>query len=344
MTACIVPGVRRRSRVYGCVGAALLAAACSPPPDANTLRASGHVEATEVRVAAEAGGRILELRVAEGDRVAAGDVVATLDTREIALQVRRTQADRAAAEAQLRLLRAGSRLEEVRVAEAQVAAAESEVSAAEVEITAANLDFERFDSLLRANAGSQKQRDDARARLDSARERQRVARERTQVNRETLARVRAGARPEEVAGAQARIAAVDAQLATLEKHLGDATVVAPLAGVVTQKLADVGEVVPPGAPLVIVTDLDHAWANVFVPEPAIPRIRLGQAATIHHDAGGAGLPGKVTFVSPRAEFTPRNVQTADERSKLVYRLKVSVDNSGGALKTGMPVDAEFALQ
>jgi len=344
MSALIRCEDRRRAALRLVMAAALLGVACAPPPDANQLRASGHVEATEVRIAAEAGGRILELRAAEGDRVAAGDILATLDTREVALQVRRTQAERAAAEAQLRLLRAGSRVEEIRIAQAQVAAADAEVSAADVEITAAVLDLDRFESLLRANAGSQKQRDDARARVDSARERQRVARERTQISRETLARVRAGARPEEVEGALARIASIDAQLATLDKHIGDATVVAPLSGVVTQKLVDVGEVVPPGAPLLIVTDLDHAWANVFVPEPSVPRIKIGQAATIQHDAGGAPLQGTVTFVSSRAEFTPRNVQTADERSKLVYRIKVSVDNAAGLLKTGMPVDAEFTLQ
>ena len=99
---------------------------------------------------------------------------------------------------------------------------------------------------------------------------------------------------------------------------------------------------PPRAPLVIVTDLDHAWANLFVPEPVVPRLALGQAATIRTDAGTT-VPGKVTFISPRAEFTPRNVQTADERSKLVYRVKVTVDNAAGVLKQGMPVDADFVL-
>ena len=88
----------------------------------------------------------------------------------------------------------------------------------------------------------------------------------------------------------------------------------------------------------------HDMANLFVPEPLVPRVKLGQKAAVFTDAGGPGLPGEVTFVSPRAEFTPRNVQTAEERSKLVYRIKVSVDNREGILKQGMPVDAELALQ
>jgi HlyD family secretion protein len=242
------------------------------------------------------------------------------------------------------LLEAGARREDVRYAEAQVTAAEAEVPPLDVELTAAVVDLDRFESLLKADAGSQKQRDDARARVDNLRERQRAARERVRVAREGLARTRAGARPEELDGARARAAAVDAQIATLEKTLGDADVVSPVGGTVTQTLVDAGEVVAPRMPLVVVTDLAHAWANLFVPEPSVPRVTMGQAATVFTDAGGAGIPGKVTFVSPRAEFTPRNVQTADERSKLVYRIKVQVDNAAGVLKTGMPVDAELALR
>ena len=136
----------------------------------------------------------------------------------------------------------------------------------------------------------------------------------------------------------------DAQIAVLEKSQRDANVLSPISGLVTQKLVDAGEIVARGTPLVVITDLDHAWANLFVPEPTIPRVMLGQAATVFTDAGGPGIDGKVTFISPRAEFTPRNVQTAEERSKLVYRIKVSVDNRPGILKLGMPVDAELKLQ
>ena len=135
-----------------------------------------------------------------------------------------------------------------------------------------------------------------------------------------------------------------AQIAVLEKALQDADVIAPVTGTVTQKLADNGELAAPRTPILVVTDLDNAWANLFVPEPLVPRIRLGQPATVFTDAGGPGIAGKVTYVSPRAEFTPRNVQTADERSRLVYRIKVSVDNREGVLKPGMPVDAELSLQ
>src|SRR5205823_4559603 len=110
------------------------------------------------------------------------------------------------------------------------------------------------------------------------------------------------------------------------------------------KIADVGEIVQPRAPLVVITDLDHAWANVYVDEPRVPRLRVGQEATLFTDAGGSGIPGVVSYISDKAEFTPRNVQTAEDRSKLVYRVKIAVDNSQGVLKQGMPVEAEIPLQ
>jgi HlyD family secretion protein len=322
--------------------AALTLGGCEAPEPSNAIRVSGHVEATEVQLAPEVGGRLLELRPAEGDRVAVGDVVARLDTRDIALQQARARAERAAADAQLRFLQKGSRPEDVRQARAQADAAVAEAAAAGAELKAAETDLARFEALLAANAGSQKQRDDAQARVDVARERVRGAEERIDAAREVVARLEAGATREEIDVARARVAAADAQLAVLEKARTDALVVSPVAGVVTGRLSETGEVVVPRMPLLVVTDLDRAWANLFVPEPLISRVAIGQGATILTDAGDR-VPGKVTYISPQAEFTPRNVQTADERARLVYRIKVAVDNRSGTLKVGMPVDAELNL-
>jgi len=324
------------------VGCTLTIAGCVQQVPTDTSRVSGHVEATEIQVSADAAGRLLELRVAEGDRVTAGDTIGLLDARDAQLQIARMRAERLVAQAQLRLLQAGPRAEDVTQADAQVQAAQVEVATTDAEIAAAEVDLRRFEGLLQAEAGSVKQRDDAKARVDIARERRRSLLERVEVARTMLSRVRSGARSEELDGARARIAVVDAQIAALEKTVTDAVVVAPASGVVTQTLVDAGEVVGRGTPILVVTDLDHAWANLFVPGPLVPTLSLGQGATVFTDAGGAGLQGTITFISPRAEFTPRNVQTTEERSRLVYRIKVSVDNRNGVLKAGMPVDAELA--
>ena len=303
-------------------------------------RAAGYVEATEVRVAADVGGRVLEMRVAEGDRIAAGEVVARLDTADVQLAVRRLDAERDQADAQLRLLQAGARAEDVRQASAQAHSTDADVRAAISEQESAEADLQRFEGLLRSNAGSRKQRDDAMTRRDVAAARVNAARERASAAAEAVARLRSGARPQEIASARARVAAVDAQIASLQKSIADAEVVSPVAGIVTAKLVDTGETVAPRTALVVVTDLTHPWANLYVDEPFVPHLKLGQQLAIVTD-GGQSLPGTITFISPRAEFTPRNVQTAEERSKLVYRIKVTTDNRDGVLKSGMPVEGVF---
>jgi HlyD family secretion protein len=322
---------------------AIWPAGCAKETKSDTPRVSGQVEATEVQVAPEVGGRVLDIPVFEGDRIKKGELIATLDTRDVDLALRRAEAERAQADAQLRLLLAGSRPEDISQAEAQVTAASGEVSASQTELAAAEADLQRFEKLLQSNSGSQKQRDDAATRRDVARDRLASARGRETAAREGAARLRAGARREEVDGARARLAAVDAQIASIQKNKADATVLAPIDGVISERLLDPGEMAPPRAPIVVLTDLDHAWAEVFVDEPQVPRIKLGQPATVITDAGNR-IPGKVSFISTKAEFTPRNVQTAEDRSKLVYRVKIAVDNHQGVLKQGMPVEAEIPLQ
>jgi len=326
------------------VAMSLVAAACTEPPPSNTLRVSGHVEATETRLAPDAGGRILTLTLREGDRVQAGQEILTLDRRDVELALDRARADRAQADANLRLVMAGARAEDIRQAESQVSAAEADVSAAEAELTAAEQDLQRFETLLTSNSGSRKQRDDAATRRDVARDRLAAAESRVRASQQALARLQAGARKEEIEVARARVTAADAQIATLDKNLTDTTLHSPVTGVVTEKLVEAGEVIAPRTPVAVVANLDDAWADVFVPEPAVPRLRLGQAAQLFTDAGGSPINGTISYISPKAEFTPRNVQTADERSKLVYRIRIAVNNAEGVLKQGMPVEAELALQ
>lgn len=329
-----------RSAYFLTIVVAVTAVACGGRAQENAQRASGYVEATDVRVAPQVGGRLIEVAVAEGDRVAAGALIAKLDTSDAEIALRRAEADRDQAVAALKLLQAGARAEDIRQARAQAESAQAEVVAAESELQSATADLQRFEALLQSNSGSRKQRDDAATRRDVAAARVNAARERGRAANEAVARLRAGARPEEIAGGRARVAAADAQIAALRKSVTDAVLTSPVAGIVTAKLADAGETIAPRTPVVAITDLDHAWANVYVDEPVVPRLRLGQPVTLVTDAGQR-LQGSITFISPKAEFTPRNVQTAAERSKLVYRIKVSADNRDGVLKPGMPVEAEL---
>ncbi len=301
-------------------------AGCRSAPEDGTIVASGHVEATEVRLAAKVGGRLLSLEAEEGAAVSRGQVLARIDTTDLELALAAARAERAQADALLRLSLAGARAEEIREARAQVARAEAELDGA-------RRDLERMQGLLDSGSGTPKSRDDARVRRDASAAALEAARERLQ-------RLETGARPEEKDAARARLAAADARIAQVEQQIADATVTSPLAGVLTEKLSEPGELLAPGAGLAVITDLQDAWLTVYVGEPDLGRIRLGQKAAIVTD-DGQQREGTVSFVSPRAEFTPKNVQTRDERVKLVYRLKVALPNADGLFKPGMPAEARL---
>jgi HlyD family secretion protein len=332
--------MRRLLAAAGAAWLGIAAAACGG--NGGITLASGYVEATDVRVSSKVAGRVAEVHAVEGARVEAGAVLVTLSTTELDFAIERARAERDQAAAQVELLLAGARREDIDQAEAQAAAAESEQKAVEAELASARADEARFEQLLRNRAGSTKQRDDAVTRRQLAEARLRAASDRVAASRAAIARLKAGARPEELSAARARVGAINAQMASLENDRTEAVVKAPIAGIIGSRLVEPGELVGAGTPLVLLVDLDRAWASVYVEEPLVPRVRIDQPATVITDAGDR-LEGRVAFVSPKAEFTPRNVQTADERAKLVYRVKVTVDNRRGILKPGMPVEVDLGL-
>lgn len=307
--------------------ATLAASGCTRRGPDGVIHASGHIEATDVRLAAKVGGRLLELPLREGDPVAKGQLVARFDTADAELELARLRAEVAAADAQLRLLLAGSREEDLRQAAAQLAVSTAEVAAAE-------RDLGRLAGLADRGAATTKARDDAATRLDVAR--------RSQAALQAVHdKLRAGPRPQEIEAARARRLAIEAAIATVEQRVADATVVAPRDGVITSRAAEPGEVLAPGAPLEILTDLAHPWLTVWVDEPSLAAIRIGGTASVGVDGRPDRRPATVSFVSPVAEFTPKNVQTPDERAKLVFRVNLALDNPEGIFKPGMPADAYF---
>jgi HlyD family secretion protein len=322
--------MKRRTRavpVALAAAAALLGGGCQRSPDAGLIVASGHVEATEVLVSTKAAGLIESRAVDEGQAVKLGQELARIDTTDTRLALAAARAERAQAEAELRLRLAGSRVEDVGEARAQVARAEAD-------LVGAQKDLDRMQGLLAAGSGTTKARDDAATRRDVARSAKDAARER-------LSRLEAGFRREEKDAARARLDAAEARVAQLEQQLKDAVIVSPVAGVVTEKLAEPGELAARGTGIVVVTDLANAWLNAYVAETDLARLRLGQEAEVVTD-DGQRRKGRVSFVASRAEFTPKNVQTRDERVKLVYRIKLALENDDGLFKPGMPATARLS--
>jgi HlyD family secretion protein len=308
------------------LGTALLAAACGGGSEDGRILASGHVEATEVVISTKVAGTLEHLAVDEGSTVEAGLEIARIDTVDEVLALESAKADRALAQAELSLRLAGARKEDILEAKAQLARSEADLAGAA-------RDLERMEGLLSVGSGTTKSRDDARTRRD-------VAAASVEASRERLRRLEAGFRTEEKEAARARVQAADARIAQLEQQIADAVIRSPVDGVVTQKLSEQGELMAPGAGIVVVTDLASAWLNAYIPEPDLGRIRLGQEAEVITDDGQART-GRVSFIASRAEFTPKNVQTRDERVKLVFRIKIALENEDGLFKPGMPAEARL---
>ena len=308
------------------LGTALRAVGCGEGNEDGRILASGHVEATEVLISSKVAGTLEYLAVDEGTPVGAGEEVARIDTVDTLLALESAKAEQALAQAELRLRLAGSRKEDILEARAQLVSAEADLAGA-------SRDLERMEGLLASGSGTAKSRDDARTRHD-------VAAAVVEAVRERVRRMEAGFRDEEKDAARARKQAADAGIARLEQQIEDATIRSPVGGIVTQKLSEQGELVAPGAGIVVVTNLASAWLNAYIPEPDLGRIRLGQEAEVLTD-DGQSRAGRVAFIASQAEFTPKNVQTRDERVKLVFRIKVSVDNGDGLFKPGMPAEARL---
>jgi HlyD family secretion protein len=307
---------------------AVLLAGCGKAPERKDITATGHVEATDVHIAAKVGGRLLKFTLQEGDAVTAGQVLAEVDSTDNRLAEGQARADRNQAAAELDLRLAGPTREEIAEAAAQVASARADLEGAQKEL-------DRMQALLDRGSGTAKSRDDARTRRDINAARLRGA-------QQALARLRRGSRAEEIAQSRARLAAMEAKIAVVEQQIRDATVISPLAGVVTEKVAQQGELLQAGSPLCVISDLANAWLTVYVPETDLARLRLGQPAAVVTD-DGQRRDGRVTYIASQAEFTPKNVQTRDERVKLVFKVKVGLDNREGLFKPGMPATATFQI-
>ena len=361
---------------------------------AQTLTASGTIEATEIHLSFKVAGRLIERPVDEGSRVKPGTLIGRLESEDLAADVDRLRQSLQSTETQLPLLRtaitqqeqltasrinqaraslasreeflaqlrSGSRPQEIREAEALVRRAKANLDNAEA-------DYKRMQSLFDRQLISQQQRDTAWTAFQVTAQEYEAARER-------LDMVKEGPRPEEIRRAeadvgQARASLIEAQageldivskkqqLATLEANvrrdqaalavaqaqLGYTVLESPQAGIVLRKHVEPGEIIAAGTPVVTVADLDNVWVKIYVPEPQLGRIKLGQPAEVTTDSyRGKIYLGRVIFINSEAEFTPKNIQTPEERVKLVFAVKIGLENSRQELKPGMPADVKVLLE
>jgi HlyD family secretion protein len=293
------------------------------------LTAFGTVEATEGQLAFQAAGRIQAIGTREGDRVTVGQELASLDRSE--LNARRAQlvAQLAAARAALAELESGFRAEEIAQGRAGLRAAQEQVADAE-------RGLERTALLHDGGAVSMEALEKSQLALS-------LSRIQADERREALQLLEAGPRAERVTAQAAQVAAAEAGIQVLDAMLSFAVITAPFDGVVTVRHREPGETAPPGAPVLTLMNPDDRWVRIYVQEDRIGRVALGQGATITSDSyPDRTYQGRVTFIASEAEFTPKNVQTPEERVKLVYAVKVQVTGDPAfELKPGMPADVRL---
>jgi len=279
-------------------------------------------------VAFQVGGRLQLLKADEGDRVASGGPIAGIDATDYQLAVQRAEAEAEAAKQTLAALESGTRPQELRIAEASVAKAKSELAFSDSEVKRVNI-------LLTKKLASQE-------RLDQAQLRYNIAWSSRDQARHQLNLLNEGPRREDIDRARAELAARQSALAIARRQLDYCQLASPITGIVSLRQAEIGQVVAVGQPVLKISELGRPWVRAYLREPDLARVKLGQSAEVRIDGmPGKVFPGRVSFISPEAEFTPKTVETRELRVDLVYLIKVEVDNPDGLLKIGMPADVKI---
>jgi HlyD family secretion protein len=294
-------------------------------PDPGTLY--GNVDIRQVDLSFEVAGKVVAMPVHEGDHIAAGQIVAEVDAANYQHVLELAQGRRDAAKAQLDELLAGTRPEDIDQARANHAAAQA--SLADAQAT-----FARQKDLAARNVSSQQQLDDARMAQDSA-----VAK--LAQTKAALTEAINGPRPQDIEAGRANLHAAEATLALAQTQLAHARLIAPGAGTVMTRVIEPGTVVLPAAAVYSVAIDGEVWVRAFAPEPLLGRLAPDTPVTVETD-GGHSYRGRIGYVSPAAEFTPKTVETPELRTQLVYRLRVRVENPDQALRQGMPVTIHLA--
>ena len=344
---------------------------------ADKLVLSGSIEADEIHVGSKVSGRVEAVLVKEGQEVKQGEPIIRFDRYDMDARHADAAAALAQAEANLQKNLRWSRPEEIAAAKAQAEAAwmnyeiarngprKEEIDAARADVGAADADYQvtkttlaRIAQLVRDGVQSQQEYDNAKAAYDRAVAQREAARQKLDLllagtrqeevdradrlfkqataNRELVER---GARKEDIESARAQVERARAALQQIDKQVAELEVKAPADAFVEVLQLRPGDLITPGAPIATLVEVDRLWVRVYVPEPELGHVQLGKDVTVIVDTfSGETFSGRVEEIASRGEFTPRNVQTRDERSNQVFAVRVRLDNSARRLRAGMAAD------
>jgi HlyD family secretion protein len=309
---------------------ALILWGCGQGKDPNKIEASGTIEATNVTISSKVQGQVQSIRKDEGENVKVGDTLLTIDHEMLDIQLNQALAGKDASDAQYKLLKSGARKEDI-------SQAEENLKQAQINFNQAKNDLNRMNNLYQSKSITKKQYEDAQSRFE-------LTQAQFNASKDNLRKMKNFARPEELRQAEANLQRSEASVDQLKKNIRDSYVVSPISGTVVKKFIEIGESVNPSSSLMRISDLSVVDLIIYVSEEELGKVKLGQKANVTVDAfKDKVFEGKVIYISPEAEFTPKNIQTKDERTKLVFAVKIEIKNPDFSLKPGMPADAAITL-
>jgi HlyD family secretion protein len=295
-----------------------------------SIRVSGNIETTEVDVGFKISGRIVHLAVQEGDWVEKGKVIVRLDDEDLRQRLDLARATLRSSQARLEKLLAGPRPEEVREAEAGLQQAQFDFDNKKIQ-------WGRMKALFDGRVIP-------RETMDNAETQFKIARAALERATESYKLVKEGPRKEDIEDGRAQVGQARASLRLAETQLGYTVLHSPISGMVLVKSGEVGEVVNPGTSVVTIADIENVWLKAYIPMTELGRVKWGQEVVVTTDVRPPKeYKGRISFISPQAEFTPKQIQTEKERVTLVYRIKVDLPNTDHELKPGMPADGRILL-
>ena len=269
--------------------------------ESDAITGSGSLEATEITIRSKTSGQVLEMLVKEGDALNPGNVIAVVDTEKLALQKEQIEAG----------------LAEVKFV---IITAEESIVLAEEQLANVKKKYDRIKTLHEQGSATRQQMDDIETQLNLATTQARQA--------------KAGLRASQMKKRQ-----IEANINLLQSHINDCCIKSPATGTVIKKFVEQGETISQGMPVVDIADLSRMWIKLYVTAPELGFVKLNEMAEIVVDSfPEKKFSGKVVWISPKAEFTPKNVQTKEARADLVYAVKIELPNPDNELKIGMPAD------
>jgi HlyD family secretion protein len=311
----------------------------------NRIRISGMIEATDANVSFKISGRIAKLYVDEGDGVTRGDLVAELEDVDQQLVVDKAKAQLAYQQALLDEALAGNRNQQIQEARAAVRQAKAADQAAAAEQKQAELDQQRFAALYESGATTGRTLELYRTALEKSTRQLQQTQAALRQAEQRLSLIVEGTRSEAIAAAQAQVNVAHEAVAQAEQQLSYTRLYAPLTGKILTRPAEEGEYYQPGGVVFTAAVLDEVWARVYISETDLGRVQLGQKALVRSDSWPErDFSGVVTYISDEAEFTPKSVQTYDERINFMYRVKITLANPHHDLKPGMPIEGVIVLE